>query len=61
MATKKIVDRDVLLSYPTFSEEVITHTYARKMHLGGLISQNGKPILFYSRNLTPAQINYTTA
>ena len=30
------------------------------MQLRGVIVQQGKPIAFYSRNLTPAQINYTT-
>ena len=29
------------------------------MHIRVLISQNGKPVAFYLRKLTPAQINYT--
>ena len=49
IAMKKIVGRDVLIFYPNFSEEFIMHTDARKTHLGGIISQNGKPITFYSR------------
>ena len=44
---------DMLKSYPNFSEEFTIHTYARKTHLRGVISQNGKPIAFYSRKLTP--------
>ena len=60
IATKYIVGRDVLLSYPNFSEGFIIHTDTRKTQLGGLISQNGKPIAFYSHKLTPAQINFTT-
>ena len=35
------------------------HTDVSKTHLGGVISQNGKPIDFYSHKLTTAQINYT--
>ena len=59
-AIKKIVGCDVLLSYPKFSETFIIHTDARNMQLGGIISQNGKPIAFHSCKLAPAQINYTT-
>ena len=44
MHMKKIVERDFLLSYPNFSEIFIIHDNDRKMHLGGVISQNGKPI-----------------
>ena len=57
---EKIVRRYVLLSYPNFSEDLIIHTDASKMNLGGLIIQNGKLVDFYSQNLTPAQIIYTT-
>ena len=50
---KQIVRQDVFLSYPNFSEEFIIHTDSSKTHLGGLISQNGNPIDFYSCKLTP--------
>ena len=49
---KKIVGRDFLLSYHNFSENFMIHTDASKTQLGGVISQNGKPIAFYSRKLT---------
>ena len=57
---KQIVIRDVLISYPNFSERFIIYTDDSKTRLGGVISQNGIPINFYSHKLTPAQINYTT-
>ena len=60
ISMKKIVGRDVLLSYPKFIEIFIIHTGARKTQLQGVMSQNGRPIAFYSRKLTPPQINYTT-
>ena len=60
IAMKKIVGRDILLYYPNFSERFIIHTDAIKTQLGEVISQNGKPIVFCSRKLTPSQINYTT-
>ena len=60
METNKIVGTDILLSCPNFSEEFIIHKYAIKTNLGGVMSQYGKPIAFYSRKSTPEQINYTT-
>ena len=33
---------------------------ASGLQLGAVISQNKKPIAFYSRKLNPAQRNYTT-
>ena len=33
---------------------------ASDLQLGAVISQNGKPIAFYSRKLNPAQTRYTT-
>ena len=44
---KNTVGRDVLLSYPNFTENFTIHTDASKTQLGGVISQNGKPIAFY--------------
>ena len=57
---KNIVGCDVLIYYPNFREEFIIHTDASNAQLGGIMSQNVKPIAFYSRKLTLAQINYTT-
>ena len=34
---KKIVDIDVLLSQPNFSENIIIITYVRKKQLGGVV------------------------
>jgi hypothetical protein len=38
----------------------LRYTDASANQLGACISQNGKPIAFYSRKLTPAQKRYTT-
>ena len=57
---KKIVSRETLLSYPNFNKPFEIHTDASKLQLGAVISQEGKPIAFYSRKLNPAQVNYTT-
>ena len=57
---KKVLARETLLSYPNFNEVFDIHTDASDYQLGSVISQNGKPIAFYSRKLNPAQTRYTT-
>ena len=57
---KKIVGRDVLLSYPDFSKEFTICTDASKYQLGAVISQEDKTIAFYFQKLNQAQQNYTT-
>ena len=49
-----------MLTYPDFNQPFIIHTDASHLQLGAVISQNGKPIAFYSRKLNPAQTRYTT-
>jgi RNase H-like domain found in reverse transcriptase len=51
---KKIIAREVLLAYPDFSKKFVIHTDASHYQLGAVISQDGKPIAFYSRKLNPA-------
>jgi len=57
---KKIVAREALLAYPDFGRPFEIHTDACDIQLGSVISQNGKPLAFYSRKLNAAQKNYTT-
>jgi hypothetical protein len=57
---KKIIAKEVLLAYPNFDEEFVIHTDASHTQLGAVISQNGRPIAFYSRKLKPEQTRYTT-
>ena len=57
---KRHVAREVLLSYPNFNEEFVIHADASQTQLGGIISQKGKPVAFYSRKLSDAQTRYTT-
>ena len=57
---KRIVGQEALLAYPNFNERFDIHTDASHTQLGAVISQNGKPIAFYSRKLNPAQTRYTT-
>jgi len=50
----------VLSAYPNFDKEFHIHTDASKTQLGAVISQEGRPIAFYSRKLSPTQTRYTT-
>ena len=52
---KQIVGRETLLSYPDFNLPFEIHTDASHTQLGVVISQNNKPIAFYSRKLQLAQ------
>ena len=57
---KKVISRETLLVYPQFDKEFVIHTDASHTQLGAVISQDGRPIAFYSRKLNPAQTRYTT-
>ena len=57
---KLLIAKETLLTYPDFSKKFEIHTDASKVQLGACISQEGKPIAFYSRKLTDAQTRYTT-
>jgi hypothetical protein len=57
---KRIIARETLLAYPDFNQPFNIHTDASHTQLGAVISQNIKPIAFYSRKLNPAQTRYTT-
>jgi len=57
---KQIVGQETLLAYPNFNKTFEIHTDASHMQLGAVISQDGKPVAFYSRKLNPAQTRYTT-
>jgi RNase H-like domain found in reverse transcriptase len=57
---KKIIAREVMLAYPDFNKRFEIHTDASHYQLGAVISQQGKPIAFYSCKLNPAQTCYTT-
>jgi len=59
-AAKKVIAREVMLSYPDFSKPFEIHTDASHYQLGAVIAQEGKPIAFYSRKLNDAQTRYTT-
>ena len=56
---KQIVGQETLLSYPDFDIPFEIYTDASHTQLGAVISQNNKPIAFYSKKLQLAQTQYT--
>src|SRR6476660_5576078 len=57
---KCVITRETLLAYLDFNKPFDIHMDASLTQLGACISQDGKPIAFYSRKLNPAQTRYTT-
>jgi hypothetical protein len=59
---KKVIGTEVLLCYPDVNKPVLFHLYtnASDYHLGAVIMQDKKPIVFYLRKLNTAQKRYTT-
>ena len=57
---KNVISHEVMLAYPDFKKPFTIHTDASHTQLGAVISQDNKPIAFYSRKLNDAQTRYTT-
>ena len=57
---KQMICKETLLTYPDWSKPFDIHTDASDYQLGAVISQENKPIAFFSRKLNSAQRNYTT-
>jgi len=57
---KRVIAKETLLAYPNFNKPFQIHTDTSHYQLGAVVSQEGKPIAFYSRKLNPAQTRCTT-
>ena len=57
--TKNIMTCDVLLSNPDFTKGFDLHTDASDLQTGGVMSQEGKPLGFFSKKFSSALMNYT--
>ena len=57
---KRVMAKETLLHYPDFNKTFEIHTDALKYQIGAVITQDNKPIAFYSRKLRDGQHNYTT-
>ena len=57
---KRVMSKETLLHYPDFNKPFEIHTDASKYQIGAVITQDNKPVAFYSRKLRDGQHNYTT-
>ena len=57
-AIKAMIAQEVLLTYPDPNLPFYIETDASDLQLGAVVYQNNKPIVFFSRKLTPAQTRY---
>ena len=55
---KATIARDVSLAYPDYSQGFEIYTDGSKTQLGAIITQNNRPLAFFSRKLTAAQQKY---
>ena len=56
---KQALARDVMLSYPDFEGTFEIFTDASSRQLGAVITQNNRPIAYFSRKLSEAQQKYS--
>ena len=56
---KEALAREVLLAYPKYGERFDIYTDASTRQLGAVITQDEKPIAFFSRKLSKAQQKYS--
>ena len=58
---KATITKEVVLAYPDFSKVFEIYTDASSKQLGAVITQDNRPIAFFSRKLSPAQRKYSVA
>ena len=56
---KECLARETLLAYPKYGDVFEIYTDASTRQLGAVITQNGKPLAFFSRKLSKAQRKYS--
>jgi hypothetical protein len=53
------IAKDVVLDYPDFTKLFEIYTDASTMQLGAVITQDNRPIAFFSRKLSETQTKYS--
>eukprot|EP00804_Cyclotella_cryptica_P029540 CCRYP_020581-RA/>CCRYP_020581-RA protein AED:0.37 eAED:0.37 QI:0/0/0/1/0/0/2/0/192 len=53
------IARDITLAYPDYSQGFEIYTDSSKFQLGAVITQNNRPLGFFSRKLSPTQQKYS--
>ena len=57
---KGIIAKQTMLVFPDYNKPFVVYTDASDYQLGGVVTQEGKPVAFFSRKLNSAQKKYTT-
>jgi hypothetical protein len=55
---KQLLSQDTLLTYPQFDKPFVVSTDASEKRIGGVVTQDGKPLGFFSKKLTDTQRRY---
>ncbi len=58
-AVKATIAKDVVLAYPDFMKPFEIYMDASTMQLGDVITQDNRPIAFFSRKLSETQTKYS--
>lgn len=58
--SKELITNAPVLAYPDFTKQFVLTTDASNIAVGGVLSQSGHPIGYYSRTLNSAERNYST-
>ena len=56
---KAVIAKDVALAYPDYSKEFEIYTDASSKQMGAVITQQNRPIAFFSRKLSETQQKYS--
>jgi len=59
MTLKSTITKEVVLAYPCFLKPFEIYTDASTLQLGAVITQENRPIAFFSQKLSGAQSKYT--
>jgi hypothetical protein len=55
---KELMQKETLLTYPQFDKPFIVYTDASEKQMGGIVTQNGKPLGYFSKKLDETQQRY---
>jgi hypothetical protein len=55
---KELLAQDTMLTYPQFDKPFVVYTDASEKQIGGVITQENKPLGFFSKKLTDTQRQY---